>query len=287
MTMAARRPIDTDGDVSDTLSDLERKLRDLERELSSVGHDPVRPPAPPAATPAPAPAPAATPSAQTTDVLVNEARERLGGLDAQVDELLRFREQLQRSARELEAEYARVLSRLGAPSAGAAPAAAPVAEPLRAPIAPPEYQPLPAGYQPPPAAAVEPVLAPAPYAPVAPPVPHGVMLPPPPSLPVAPPLGAASPHDAVSFEGPVVIDAGPFTDISGLSAFEQGLATLPGVQDVYVSGFEGNRALVEMRLGSPIALVAAMRSALPSPFTVTEAGQGRVRIDVHPTPGNG
>lgn len=201
------------GDVSETLGALERKLRELERELSSVG---AAPPAPAAAVPEVPPAPAVAPPpppAPATDHLVDQARERLGGLSGQLDELLRFREQLQRSARELDEEYARVLARV---TQGAVPASAPV--------------------------------APAPPAPTEPPL-----------------------------EGPLVVDAGPFTDISALSAFERALATVPGAQDVYVSGFEGNRALVEMRLTAPVTPSELVRVA-PG-YTVSETGGGRVRLD--------
>ena len=148
------------GNVSTTLSELERKLRRLE---AGAGRRPLRPPprpARPAAAAAPARGTAATgavparpsrppaplePRPATgmgdADRLLAEARARLGGLTGQVDELLRFREQLQRTARELEAEYSRVLERIGAPAAPAAvpvPAAAPPPpEPqLHAPVSP-------------------------------------------------------------------------------------------------------------------------------------------------------
>jgi hypothetical protein len=83
------------------------------------------------------------------------------------------------------------------------------------------------------------------------------------------------------FEGPVVIDAGPFTDIATLSTFEQGLARVAGVEDVYVSGFEGNRALVELRVAAPVALVREMRSRSGA-IDVAEAAPGRLRVDVRP-----
>jgi hypothetical protein len=100
--------------------------------------------------------------------------------------------------------------------------------------------------------------------------------------PAAPPPApaAASPHEDMPFEGAIVIDAGPFTDIAALSAFEQGLAHVPGAEDVYVSGFEGNRAIVELRLAQPIALVREMRQVVPIHFTITDAAAGRLRLDV-------
>lgn len=307
------------GDVSATLSELERKLRELERELATAGGEPqagATPPRDEPAPPAPAPAPAppeaepAPPPAATgmgeADRLVAEARARLGGLGTQVDDLLRFRDQLQRSARALEEEYGRLLERIGAPAqapGAAAPTPAPTEppahNPLRAPIVPPPAQAPPFRVAPaaqaPAAAMPAAPPAPAPPVPGAPPpavAPHvnGAHAPgaaPPPAapqasgahVPGASPL-AASPHDETVFQGPVVVDAGPFTDISTLSTFEQALARVPGAEDVYVSGFEGNRALVELRLGGPVALVREMRAQLPTPFTVTEAGAARLRIEV-------
>jgi hypothetical protein len=96
----------------------------------------------------------------------------------------------------------------------------------------------------------------------------------------APAPVAVSPHEDTPFEGAIVIDAGPFTDIAALSAFEQGLAHVPGAEDVYVSGFEGNRAIVELRLAQPIALVREMRQVVPIHFTITDAAAGRLRLDV-------
>jgi hypothetical protein len=101
----------------------------------------------------------------------------------------------------------------------------------------------------------------------------------PPPAPAPAPV-AASPHEDTPFEGAIVIDAGPFTDIAALSAFEQGLAHVPGAEDVYVSGFEGNRAIVELRLAQPIALVREMRQVVPIHFTITDAAAGRLRLDV-------
>jgi hypothetical protein len=51
-------------------------------------------------------------------------------------------------------------------------------------------------------------------------------------------------------EGEVVVNAGPFTDMATLGAFERALARLPDVEDVCVRGLEGNRALIDVRLAS-------------------------------------
>jgi hypothetical protein len=86
--------------------------------------------------------------------------------------------------------------------------------------------------------------------------------------------------DGVTFEGAVVVDAGPFTDIATLSTFEQALARIQGAEDVYVRSFEGNRAVVDLRLHGPAQLVAELKQALPLPITVREAGDGRLTVDV-------
>jgi hypothetical protein len=101
-------------DVSDTLDALERKLRDLERELGAPATSAPVPPPPAAARPV-------APAAGGTEDLAR-----------QIDELARFREQLQRVGRELEAEYERVLARLG--QEVEAPAAAPPPEPEPGPV---------------------------------------------------------------------------------------------------------------------------------------------------------
>src|SRR3954447_20848622 len=85
-------------DVSETLDALERKLRELESELGSSALAP-----PPAAPRTGAPPP--------------PAGGDLDDLARQIDDLSRFREQLQRIGRELEDEYARVIARLGGPAA--------------------------------------------------------------------------------------------------------------------------------------------------------------------------
>ena len=45
-------------------------------------------------------------------------------------------------------------------------------------------------------------------------------------------------------------------------------------------GFEGNRALIEVKLAAPVALLDEMRRALPFGFSVVEVEHGRITIDV-------
>jgi len=100
---------------------------------------------------------------------------------------------------------------------------------------------------------------------------------PPSAVAPAPPAEDPGPH----FEGEVTVDAGPFTDITTLSTFEQALAQVPGAEDVYVKSFEGDRALVDLRLQSPVQLVSELKMRLNLPITVREARDGRLSVDVN------
>ena len=93
----------------------------------------------------------------------------------------------------------------------------------------------------------------------------------------APPSPAAGER---LFEGQIVVNAGPFTDIATLGDFEQALARLPQAEDVYVRGFEGNRALIDVKLAGPVALLEEMHRGLPLDFDLVDVGQGRITIDV-------
>src|ERR687890_1663478 len=91
------------GDVQDTLNELERRLRELQAELSAPPRAP-EPPAPPPPPPPPAPHP----------------------LQDQLDELLRFRDQLADAAQKLVEDYSRLLEQINLASGrAAAPAQTP------------------------------------------------------------------------------------------------------------------------------------------------------------------
>jgi hypothetical protein len=87
--------------------------------------------------------------------------------------------------------------------------------------------------------------------------------------PVAPP----DPHDEV-FSGRVTIEAGPFGDLATLAAFEQALAHTQGVAEVAVRALDAGRATIDVSLGEPVALGAALRLTAPVPFTIQLTGAG-------------
>src|SRR2546421_27244 len=86
----------------------------------------------------------------------------------------------------------------------------------------------------------------------------------------APPPPPPPQADGREFDGQVVIDAGPFPDIATLGSFEQALARLPQAEDVYVREFTGSRALIDVLLAAPVALLDEMRRAAPVGFGLVE-----------------
>jgi hypothetical protein len=235
--------------VTSTLTDLERKLVDLERELSVVAG-----PSSPIASPTlPAPTTAET----------HGSALRVEDLRGEIADLVRFRDQLEAAARELVTEYDRLVGRLRGSDATPQPAAAP---PPPEPVAAPAMDPGPIGAVPAPSFE-------------SPPLPPAVAAGIPGHEPVAP-AAEASADDEMTFVGAVVVDAGPFVDITTLQAFEQGLARVDGAEDVYVRSFEGNRALIDVRLSNPVPLVQLLRNQLPLPISTRDAGEGRLTVDV-------
>ncbi|MTD46126.1 hypothetical protein GKE82_18005 [Conexibacter sp. W3-3-2] len=273
-------------DITSTLSELERKLEDLESELAAAGEPVVPPPPTPAAvTPPPAVAPS-VPNGSLDD------------LRAQLAELERFRDSLESSTRALIDEYRLLLAQRPAPTPApilTTPSDLPPIGGGWSPSAPVPTTPVvpPAPPTPPVSTVVplptpEPAVpsAPPPLAPVVPepadPVAHIPAPAPPASVP--PPSFSPPPGDAVAadptVQGQLTLDAGPFADIATLSSFEQALGRLPGAQDVYVKGFEGNRALIDLQLAGPIALATRLREVSPLPVTVREPVPGAARIQV-------
>jgi hypothetical protein len=99
--------------------------------------------------------------------------------------------------------------------------------------------------------------------------------------PIDPSSGAPvpTPHDRI-FDGRVTVDAGPFLDVADVSTFQRALEQVAGAAEVYVTGFELNRAVFELDLAQPVALGREIRAALPFNFAIFEAGHGRLAINV-------
>jgi hypothetical protein len=303
--------------VGATLSELEHKLRELELELSAVRRNPptmrapgemaapaqaTRPSAVPPTTssvrlvdealepagappvgappvrearpaaPAPAPAPAAPadpppplagagfarhataapseteplapppePAATGTAQLVADVRSRMAEVADQLEQLMRLRRELELRAHELES----------------------VAQPVATQVPGPE------------ARAPEPPAAAALAAAVSWPRPDSA---PTPGTARAPGAAGAATGEAAWFEGHVEVDAGPFADIAALGDFELKLAQLPQVAAARVRGYSANRALIDVHLRGPAALVRDLRGVWGTGFTVLEAQAGRLSL---------
>jgi hypothetical protein len=247
-------------DVQSSLAEMDRKLRELQRELAMVSRPPdqAAPPEPARADPAPPPAP--TPEAPNTiadaeaeaQAIVADARaeaariveEAAAGVAAIAGQI----EEFQRLREELQHSATALIEEYErALRRGPPPGSAPEGEATPAP----PTSPLALQHQPQPPA------------------------PPPPTPPLA---------DGRQFEGQLVINVGPFTDIATLGTFEQALAQLPQTEDVYVRGFEGNRALVDLKLNGPVPLLDELRRVLPFDLGLVEIGYGRITIDVESPP---
>lgn len=186
-----------------------------------------------------------------------EQGERVRPSEAQLSslaELRRFRDRLERLAKDLASEYDALLSRVMTGLTSASPPQAAYAQPAAQPVTSTPAAPS----MSPPAPPVEPppTMTPAP-APAAP----------------APP----SPEEAL-FEGRIELGVGPFYDIASLSAFERRLAGLPHVAEASVRRFEASHAVVDVRLAAPVALVLELRRAGETDFNVREVADGRILL---------
>jgi hypothetical protein len=103
--------------------------------------------------------------------------------------------------------------------------------------------------------------------------------PPEPEVEAAPPEPEPEPE---AVPGTLTIDAGPFADLDALGSFEQALAAIPGVDAAEVTGFEGRRALLDVRLSAPLALENELRAALPIAVVRAVSQPGRLVLDLEP-----
>lgn len=241
--------------------------------------------------PSPPPADAGVtqrPAAVTQPTPIPERARPSDAQLASLAELRRFRDRIERFAKELTVEYdallGRVMSGLSSASARsghtptppnppATPTAPAPAEP--APVEPASVEPTPAEPAPAEPASVEPT----PVEPASLATPRSVAPVAAPSSPPAPTLaaGASSAEDAL-FEGRVELGVGPFYDIGSLGAFERRLASLPGVSEASVRRFEASHAVVDVRLATPMALLRELRRTADSDFSVREVASGRILL---------
>jgi hypothetical protein len=184
-------------------------------------------------------------------------------------ELRRFRDRLERFAKELAVEYDTLLGRVMTGLFSTSQSAAAVAPGVPVPPAQPAAAAA-AGVPP-----AQPAAAAMRGAPSSQPSPRMA------SVPVAPPVAAPPqpPSEEESlFEGHIELGAGPFYDIGALSAFERRLASLPNVISASVRRFEASHAVVDVRLSAPVALVGELRRTTDTDFSVREVASGRILL---------
>ncbi|HEY7960531.1 MAG TPA: hypothetical protein VID29_01305 [Solirubrobacteraceae bacterium] len=285
-------------DVTSTLAELERKLRELEQELTSIGrrrartavdaatepsaqavvepaleapiqptgrlideeveYEPIERPAPSERS-APVERPAR--SERSAPIEQPTPSERPGPTDAQLAslaDLRRFRDRLERFAKELTDEYDALLGRVMSSFSARGPEA--------------ETR----GFEPSPSMGFEPDQSVSAAARAA--VLQAPPTPPTPPAPPPPPARPTPPHQETLFEGRVELGVGPFYDIGSLGSFEQRLAELPYVLEVSVRRFEASHAVIDLRLAEPVPLVRELRRVLETDFGVRQVAGGRILL---------
>ena len=83
-----------------------------------------------------------------------------------------------------------------------------------------------------------------------------------------------------AYDGMVVVEAGPFSDVAQLTAFEDALGAIPAVEDVYIKTFEANRAHFEVQLTEPTALIVELQARATDTLKVIGAGDSDLRLDI-------
>ncbi len=101
-----------------------------------------------------------------------------------------------------------------------------------------------------------------------------------PEAPAARPAGNASPADEMVYDGTVTVEAGPFDGVAQLKAFEDALASIPGVEDVYIRTFERYYAHFTLSLVAPTRLIAELRTRTTEPLRVIDESESGARLEI-------
>jgi hypothetical protein len=78
----------------------------------------------------------------------------------------------------------------------------------------------------------------------------------------------------------VTVAAGPFEDVEQLHEFEDALASIPAVDDVYIRTFERHHAHFELDVSAPTRLIAELQSRAPQRLRVVEASERALSIEI-------
>lgn len=82
------------------------------------------------------------------------------------------------------------------------------------------------------------------------------------------------------FDGAVAVEAGPFADVLQLSTFEDALASIPGVEDVYIRTFEHHHAHFDLNATEPTALIVELQARVEDALSVVAAGDDELRLEI-------
>jgi hypothetical protein len=91
---------------------------------------------------------------------------------------------------------------------------------------------------------------------------------------------AATPLDV--FDTAIKLEAWPFGDLASLVQFETSLHALPGVNEVYIRGFDGGRATIDVALDEPSPFLHEMALSLPYRLDVRSLDPGHISMAVEP-----
>jgi len=83
-----------------------------------------------------------------------------------------------------------------------------------------------------------------------------------------------------TYAGAVMVEVGPFTNVVQLSEFEDALASVPAVQEVYIRTFERRQAHFELYASWPTTLIAELQARAPDALYVIEASERHVRLEI-------
>ena len=95
------------------------------------------------------------------------------------------------------------------------------------------------------------------------------------------PAGSA-PEEGRLFTATVRLEVGPFGDIATVSTFVQALTGLDGVSDVYVRGFEADRAQIDVSLDGEMPLAERLLAELGDEIRLDEMDDSRLVLDLAP-----
>jgi DNA-binding Lrp family transcriptional regulator len=94
------------------------------------------------------------------------------------------------------------------------------------------------------------------------------------------PVRTASSVEERAYAGAVMVEAGPFDDVTQLKAFEDALASIPGVVEAYIRTFERFYAHFALSIDEPTPLIAELRARTEELLRVIDAGGEDLRLEI-------